>query len=335
MNTDETYMQRALELARRGEGLTRPNPPVGALLVEEDRILAEGWHRCAGKPHAEPEVLSQIEEGRDLSKATLYITLEPCSTHGRTPPCSDLIVSRGVGRVVVGVLDPNPKHAGAGMDQLRSAGIEVVCGVLEEEAARLIAPFTMYMIHQRPFVTLKLAMSLDGKIADAQGASKWITGEPAREVVQSLRRKVDAIMVGAGTVRADNPSLLPRPADGRAPWRVILGEQVDASAKVFTDEAREQTLVRQGELAEILHQLAQDQQVMHLLCEGGGKTATALLEAELVDELILFVAPRFIGEDGRSGYTHRGDTMLNHALLQFASIERVGDDIMIRAEMRK
>ena len=191
------------------------------------------------------------------------------------------------------------------------------------------------MIHQRPFVTLKLAMSLDGKIADAQGASKWITGEPAREMVQSLRRKVDAIMVGAGTLRADNPSLLPRPAEGRAPWRVILGEEVDASATVFTDEASEQTLVRQGDLADILHQLAQEQQVMHLLCEGGGKTATALLEAQLVDELILFIAPRFIGEDGRSGYTHRGDTMLNHALLQFASIERVGDDIMIRAEMRK
>jgi diaminohydroxyphosphoribosylaminopyrimidine deaminase/5-amino-6-(5-phosphoribosylamino)uracil reductase len=271
---------------------------------------------------------------RDLSQSTLYITLEPCSTQGRTPPCSDLILSRGVGRVVVGVLDPNPKHAGAGMDQLRAAGVEVVSGVLEAEAAALIAPFTMVMTKQRPFVTLKLAMSIDGKIADAQGASKWLTGEQAREVVQSLRRKVDAVMVGAGTVRADNPSLLPRPADGRAPWRIILGDKVDPTARVLTDEASERTLFMQGEYKDILHKLSQEHHIMHVLCEGGGETATALLEAELIDELIIFIAPRLMGDDGRSGYTHRGDSILNHAQLRFCSVEQVGDDIMIHAKMR-
>ncbi|WP_372846485.1 bifunctional diaminohydroxyphosphoribosylaminopyrimidine deaminase/5-amino-6-(5-phosphoribosylamino)uracil reductase RibD [Pontiella sp.] len=333
---DIQYMMRAIELAKRGEGLTRPNPPVGAVLVLEDYIVAEGWHRMAGADHAERDCLNQLPPiATNLKTATLYVTLEPCSTHGRTPPCTDLILAKGIGRVVVSVVDLNPAHAGRGLKILEDAGVEVVAGVCEAEGRELIAPFEKYIVSGMPYVTLKLASTLDGKIADRQGDSKWITGTEARERVQAMRRRSDAIMVGAGTVRADDPSLLPRPAEGRKPWRVVIGSDIPADAKVLTDEAAEQTLVRAGPLKQVLEELAQRHDVMHVLCEGGGQLAAALIEEGLVDEFAFFIAPKLMGADGLPNFAQTGGLIDGVKNLKFLSVEPVGNDILIKAKMEK
>ncbi len=325
-------MMRAIELARKGEGLTRPNPPVGSVLVLDGRIIAEGWHQKAGGPHAEVNCL-QSATG-NLKSATLYVTLEPCSTQGRTPPCTDLILEKGIGRVVISVKDLNPKHAGRGLDLLRQAGVEVVSGVCEAEGCELIAPFEKFITTGLPYVTLKLASTLDGKIADSQGDSKWITGEAARERVQQMRRRADAIMVGAGTVRADDPSLLPRPDEGRKPWRVIVGATIPSGAKVLTDDAADRTLVREGALRTILKQLAEEQDVTHVLCEGGGQLAAGLVGAGLVDEYAFFIAPKLMGQDGLPNFGKPGGLIANVTNLRFTSVEQVGDDVLIKAIAR-
>jgi len=329
MSADERFMQLALEVARQGEGLTRPNPPVGAVLVREEKVLATGWHAVAGGDHAERACLNAVS-GEDLSDATLYITLEPCSTHGRTPPCSAYILEHHLHRVVVGTLDPNPVHTGRGIDQLKEAGIPVSVGVCEADARCLIEPFVSWMVRKRPFVTLKLAMTLDGRIADASGSSKWISSGAAREWVQGMRRKVDAVMVGAETVRKDDPSLLPRPAEGRSPWRVIMGEGISNKARVMSDEAADRTLIRTGELGPVLAALAADYDVMHLLCEGGGGLAAQLLEANLVDELVMIVAPKILGADGRPCFNFMDRTMESLFKGRFIDTETVGEDIVMR-----
>lgn len=323
-------MRRAIELARRGEGLTRPNPPVGAVLVRDDEVIAEGWHRKAGEDHAERDCLKSI--GANLKSATLYVTLEPCSTHGRTPPCTDLILEKGVGRVVVSVKDLNPKHAGRGLELLRDAGVAVVFGVCEAEGRELIAPFEKFITTGMPFVTLKLASTLDGKIADRKGDSKWITGDAARERVQEMRRRADAIMVGAGTVRADDPSLLPRPAEGRKPWRVVMGDNVPRTCKLLTDEASEQTLFYNGNLAAALRDLAENHDVMHVLCEGGGTLAGRLVEEGLVDEFAFFVAPKLMGADGLPNFAKTGGLMADVTNLIFTSVEQLGEDVLMKAK---
>ncbi|HEU0011960.1 MAG TPA: bifunctional diaminohydroxyphosphoribosylaminopyrimidine deaminase/5-amino-6-(5-phosphoribosylamino)uracil reductase RibD [Verrucomicrobiae bacterium] len=201
-------MRLALHLARRGYGITSPNPMVGALLVKRGRVIGRGWHRCAGGPHAEIEALRDAaRRGHDPCGATLYVTLEPCSTHGRTPPCTGAIISAGIARVVVAATDSNPAHAGRGFRILKRAGIEVVTGVLADEATQLNESFNHWIVHCVPFVTVKAAMTLDGKIATASGESKWITGEAARAEGMKLRRGADAILVGVNTILADDPSL--------------------------------------------------------------------------------------------------------------------------------
>lgn len=331
MTTDEKYMMRAIELAKQGEGMTRPNPPVGAVLVLEGQVVAEGWHRKAGDDHAERDCLKKLPPiATSLKQATLYITLEPCSTHGRTPPCTDLILEKGIGRVVVSVQDLNPKHAGHGLEILREAGLEVLTGICEAAGRELMAPFEKFITTGRPYVTLKLASTLDGRIADASGDSKWITGPEAREVVQAMRRRADAIMVGAATVIADDPSLLPRPSNGRQPWRVVIGKTIPSNAKVLTDEAAERTLVRTGSLNKILNELAQ-LGVMHVLCEGGGKLAAGLIEEDLVDEFAFFIAPKLMGADGIPNFAKRGGLISEAQNLSFHSVEQVGEDLLLRA----
>lgn len=330
MPTDLQYMLRALELARQGEGLTRPNPPVGAVLVQNDAVLAEGWHQRAGGPHAEVNCLKAAPAG-DLSEATLYVTLEPCSTSGRTPPCTDRILERGIGRVVAAVPDPNPNHAGRGLELLREHGVSVECGVCETEARELIAPFAKRITTGLPYVTLKLAATLDGRIADRNGDSKWITGPAAREAVQALRRRADAVLVGAATVRADDPSLLPRPAEGRRPWRVVVGKDIPPAAQVLTDAAAECTLRRSGELSEILRGLAAEQEVMHVLCEGGGRLAAGLVEEGLVDAFALFFAPKLMGPDGCPMIGGAGRLMPDLQRLKIKLVETLGQDILINA----
>lgn len=327
MSLHEPFMQRALALARRGEGLTRPNPPVGAVLVQDGEMIAEGFHRKAGGPHAEASCINSV--AGDLKSATLYVTLEPCSTHGRTPPCTDLILARGIGRVVIGAKDPNPVHAGRGIRILRRAGVEVVTGVCRQETEQLIAPFAKRILTGLPYVTLKLAATLDGRIADASGKSQWITGPQARAKVQELRRTADAVMVGAGTVRADNPSLLPRPAKGRQPWRVVVGTDIPANCNVLTDEACDRTLVMGGSLEKILRSLG-ERGVMHVLCEGGGELAGALVRAGLVDEFALFVAPSLLGGEGIPMFGKKGWPLIKMPLLNFESLEKCGKDVFIR-----
>lgn len=213
----------ALRLARRGLGHTSPNPMVGALLVRSGQILGRGWHRRAGEPHAEIEALHDAQRhGHSPRGATLYVTLEPCSTRGRTPPCVEAIQAAGIRRVVAGATDPNPRHSGRGFALLRSAGIEVVEGVLAEECARLNEAFNHWIVHRTPFVTVKAAMTLDGKIATAKGESKWITGPAARAHAMRLRFTADAVLVGINTILADDPSLTVRAADAtHAPDRVL------------------------------------------------------------------------------------------------------------------
>ena len=325
-------MQRALELARRGEGLTRPNPPVGAVLVQNGKIIAEGFHKKAGGDHAEVNCLRQVEgqTSRRLRSSTLYVTLEPCSTMGRTAPCTELILERGIRRVVVGCKDPNPAHAGKGLRKLRRAGVEVTLGVCRKEAEALIAPFAKRMLTGMPYVTLKLGITLDGQIADSSGKSQWITGPQARKKVQELRRKVDAILVGAGTVRADNSSLLPRPAKRRAPWRVVAGTTIPKKSKVLTDDAAERTLLMDGSPKKMLRDLAK-RDVMHVLCEGGGELAGSLIRAGLVDEFAIFMAPSFLGGSGFPMVGKKGWALPNMPRLSFQTLEKVGDDVFIRA----
>ena len=336
MNADEQYMMRAIELARQGEGLTRPNPPVGAVLILEDQIIAEGWHHKAGEDHAERDCLGKLPPiAASLKNATLFVTLEPCSSHGRTPPCTDIILEKGIGRVVVSVEDRNPKHAGRGLDVLREAGIEVVSGVCENEGRELIAPFEKFITTGLPYVTLKLASTLDGKIADWTGDSKWITGAEARERVQEMRCRADAVMVGAATVRADDPSLLPRPARGRAPWRVVIGKNIPSDAKVLNDEAAGRTLVREGLLKTVLKEMAERHDIMHVLCEGGGQLAAGLVEEGLVDEFAFFIAPKLIGADGRPNFGKTGGLISEARTFKFQSMEQVGQDILIRAKLEE
>jgi diaminohydroxyphosphoribosylaminopyrimidine deaminase/5-amino-6-(5-phosphoribosylamino)uracil reductase len=249
-------MRLAWQLAHGGYGATSPNPMVGAVLIKGGKIIGRGWHRRAGLPHAEIEALRDAQQhGHNPRGATLYVTLEPCSTHGRTPPCTDAIIAHGIKRVVVGATDPNPKHGGQGFQILRRAGIEVVSGILGDECMRLNEPFNHWIMRRTPWVTVKAAMTLDGKIATAAGESKWITGEKARGFGMKMRQGSDAILVGVNTVLADNPSLSVRgqKTAGAGPRakplrRIILDSlaRTPLRSKVVTDEMASWTTIVVG-----------------------------------------------------------------------------------------
>ena len=353
-------MARALALARRGEGCTRPNPPVGAVVVRQGRLLGAGWHRQAGMPHAEVEAIHACRGS--VKGATLFVTLEPCCTHGRTPPCTDLIIRSGISRVVVGCVDPNPRHASRGFRILQRAGIAVTTGVREKECRCLIEPFSMRVTNGRPFVTLKLAMTLDGRIADRDGTSKWITGPDARVAVQVLRQRVDAVLVGAGTIRADDPSLRCRLHGAHDVWRVVVdgSGSTPAAAQILTDRWADTTILvtsprcparkraawaRNGSrvwtiptgangrisMARLLRRLAGEGS-LHVLCEGGSRMAGALIRAKLVDEYVLFYAPAILGDARAVGAVTGADFRLaNMPRLRIEEIARVGTDLMVRA----
>lgn len=357
---DHTYwMTRALALARHGEGLTRPNPPVGAVIVRAGRLVGQGWHRHAGGPHA--EALAIRDAGARARNATLYVTLEPCCTQGRTPPCTRAIIQSGIRRVVLAARDPNPKHNGRGIAILRKAGIEVIEGVGAPEARKLIAPFKQWIRTLRPYLTLKLAVSLDGKIADERGRSRWITGPAARAQVQAWRRSADAILVGARTALADDPTLLPKPPGGRRPWRVIVDSRgiLASGARIFTDGYQAQTIVattrrcparqqtawrstgaqvwvlpgsRGGvSLAALMKKLG-GLGALHILCEGGGELAASLIRARLVNEFRFFIAPCIIGGGkAPSAVGGAGWPLPAAPKLVFTECRRMGADILITA----
>ena len=244
--SDAQFMRLALRLARRGYGATSPNPMVGAVLVKGGKIIGRGWHRRAGFPHAEIEAFRDAQKrGHSPRGATLYVTLEPCCTHGRTPPCTEAIIAAGIPRVVIGATDPNPQHAGKGFKILRRAGTEVVHGILADECAKLNEAFNHWIVHRTPFVTVKAAMTLDGKIATASGESKWITGEKARAHGMKLRQSSDALLVGVNTILADDPSLTARTRMEDGGWkmarplrRIVLDSRARTplDAKVVSDE---------------------------------------------------------------------------------------------------
>jgi diaminohydroxyphosphoribosylaminopyrimidine deaminase/5-amino-6-(5-phosphoribosylamino)uracil reductase len=320
-------MKVALRLAKRGQGWTSPNPMVGAVLVKRGRLIGQGWHRKAGLPHAEVEAIRDaLARGHDPAGATLYVTLEPCSTHGRTPPCTDAITAHHISRVVAGATDPNPKHAGRGYALLRGAGIPVVAGVGADEATRLNEAFNHWIVHRTPWVTLKAAMSLDGKIATASGQSKWITGEKARSVGMALRRQADAILVGVHTILADNPRLTVRSENqttSRPLRRVVLDTRArtpldccilsDAHPEwttiVASESAGTRRLARLAKRANVLIAPAKDrridlgwlmeklgeQSVTSLLVEGGGEVHSSFLFGGWAHRIAFFYAAKIIG----------------------------------------
>jgi diaminohydroxyphosphoribosylaminopyrimidine deaminase/5-amino-6-(5-phosphoribosylamino)uracil reductase len=350
-------MLRAIAQARRGEGLTRPNPPVGAVIVKNGRFIAEGYHRRAGGPHA--EIVALRKAGPRARGADLYVTLEPCCTWGRTPPCVDALIRAGIRRVICGATDPNPKHAGRGFRLLRNAGVEVKTGVAATACKSLIEPFAMLQREGRPFVTLKLGLTLDGRIADARAESQWITGARARRLVHALRRRVDGILVGRETAHRDDPSLLPRPSHGRSPWRIVLDPRgrLPLNRKIFSDEHRARTLVFVGSSAPARYRSVLDargvqweelptskdrfdlQRVMralgargllHVMCEGGGVLAGQLVRERLVDEAWFFLAPRMLGADARPAIGGVGWTLARAPRWRCIQAERVGADLFLR-----
>jgi len=325
-------MSRALDLAVSADAALGPNPRVGAVLLDPDgQIVGEGYHRGAGTPHA--EVVALQAAGDRARRATVVVTLEPCSHTGRTGPCTAALVAAGVVRVVYAQADSSPIAAG-GANQLRAAGLDVEGGVLEDEAAAMNAAFTGAMANGRPFVTYKFAATLDGLIAAADGSSQWITGERARDDVQRLRSEVDAIMVGTGTVLADNPRLTvraPRP-DGVPPLRVAVGlRELPTSMHIFNDAAPT-LLVQTHDPADVLATL-RGRGVTHVLLEGGPTLAAAFFRAGLVDRVVAYLAPALLGS-GRSAVSDFGIESLDDALrLTPADVTTIGDDIRVTADV--
>ncbi len=335
---DIAYLERAIALAKRYVGQTAPNPPVGAVIVRDDTILGEGAHQKAGEPHAEVNAVraSLIS----VREATLYVTLEPCSTTGRTPPCCDLILKEGLRRVVIGTLDPNPAHAGRAVDLLRAAGVcvDIAEGPIARQCATLIEPFAKRITQGLPWVRLKLAMTLDGAIADREGSSFWITGPEARERVQEMRQAADAIMVGAGTVHADHPSLQPRLSGATLKRRILVNSASSIEARdrdALTWVATEDLGYDGHDLVALMRTLA-ERGVMSILCEGGGLLANALLDAGLVDELCCFYAPTVLGDNAaKRGFAGSQRLLAEAHRLALVASERIGEDILLTLRPRK
>ena len=331
MNDDSRWMQLALAEARHGIGRTAPNPPVGAVIVKDGELLGKGWHSAAGQPHAEREALAAAGDARG---ATIYITLEPCSTHGRTPPCTQGLIDAGIARVVYACVDRNPDHAGRADAVLEAAGIEVLAGVCADEAEQLLRPFFKVRETGLPWVIWKSAMSLDGRITRPPGEGQWLTGEAARADVQKLRATVDAILTSGETVRRDQPALtirVPELLVGRQqPWRVVVSDQPET---LSLEESMERTLIRpRGDLAEILRDLAREQGVLTVMIEAGGVFSAVLFEAGLVDEVVVYYAPILCGgpSPGLAGAGLHDSLKLDEIdFLQF------GNDIRVRGIVRR
>lgn len=358
----EKYMSRALELARRGEGYVSPNPMVGCVIVKDGRVISEGWHEKYGEFHAERNALLRCRE--DPSGADLYVTLEPCCHFGKTPPCTDIIIEKKIGRVFVGSLDVNPLVAGKGVRILREHGIEVVTGILEEECRKLNEVFYHYMSTKIPFVVMKYAMSLDGKIACATGDSKWVTGEKAREQVHNMRKKYSGILVGITTVETDDPMLNCRTEKGVDPLRIVCDSRLRISpeSKIVQTAKAIPTVIacvhstmeneRMQEKIEALQnagieliptdgthgvnlpelmKILGERGIDSVLIEGGGTINSSALDEKIVDKVYAYIAPKIIGgADAPSPVRGIGaETMAEAVHLKNVSIERVDEDFCI------
>jgi diaminohydroxyphosphoribosylaminopyrimidine deaminase/5-amino-6-(5-phosphoribosylamino)uracil reductase len=358
----EQFMQQAIDLACKGQGRTAPNPPVGAVVVRDGRIVGKGFHPAAGQPHA--EVFALRDAAGQSRGAELYVTLEPCCHQGRTGPCTEAVVKAGIEKVFVGCEDPNPKVAGKGIQALRDAGIKVEAGLLQQECAELIMPFAKHVATGLPYVVYKAAMTMDGQTASAKGDSKWISCEASRRLVHELRNRVDAIAVGAGTVNADDAKLTTRlPGGGRDPVRVVFDgslstspratlyqQSSDAQTILVTDAAHsEQALLpyqsagamiilvdrnsKGLDLKEAMLELGK-RNVQHLLLEGGSTLATAMLDAGLIDRMMVFVAPKMLGGIGKGLFAGCGTDSMGEAYkLTNLRARSVETDILIEGEV--
>lgn len=359
MDQDTSFMRHALALARRGLGQVAPNPSVGCVIVRDGRIIGRGWTQPGGRPHAEPVALA--DAGAAARGATAYVSLEPCAHHGASPPCADALIAAGVARVVYGLRDPDPRVDGTGHTRLTEAGVEVVSGVLEKEAEELNLGFLTRIRKNRPFVTLKLATSLDGKVALANGRSQWITGAGARAVSHQIRASHDAIMTGIGTVLADDPALTCRLPGllSRSPVRVILDgglrltrEQsvVETAREIQTtvitavpaEDPKAQALsaagadvvggmaVKDGRLdLDAVLSLLSERGVTRLMVESGGELASTFVREERVDELVWFRAPAIIGGDGVSAVRDLGLELLEFMpRFERRHVRAVGEDLV-------
>ncbi|MER2226780.1 MAG: bifunctional diaminohydroxyphosphoribosylaminopyrimidine deaminase/5-amino-6-(5-phosphoribosylamino)uracil reductase RibD [Carnobacterium sp.] len=361
---DDLYMRMALEMARKGKGWITPNPLVGAVIVKGGRVIGQGYHQKYGQPHAEVNAIASAKE--NVTGATLYVTLEPCSHFGKTPPCSDLLIEKNIKRVVVGTLDPNPLVAGKGIEELRSNGIEVVIGVLEEESQKLNEIFIKYIVTKEPFVIMKNAMSLDGKIATVTGESQWISGESSRKQVHSLRHELAGIMVGIETIIKDDPQLTSRTLNSRNPIRIVVDSQlrIPIASKVLTQQDKAKTIVAttrraNKEKLDMLKQMGIEvivtkekggrvdlQELMKvvgakgidsILLEGGANLNFSALEEGIVDKIQSYIAPKIIGgKEAKTAVEGAGV----HSLKNAFQIDRmtpvmVGEDLFVEGYIIK
>ena len=353
-------MQRALELAERGIGKVSPNPLVGCVIVKDGRIIGEGAHLVFGGPHAEPNAVNDAESrGHSVEDATVYVTLEPHSHHGKTAPCSELLIAKRIARCVTAMQDPYAEVNGRGIEQLRSAGIDVTVGVLESEARELNRFFIKHVTTGLPYVTLKIAQSLDGRSALANGESRWITGEASLRRVHEERARHDAVLVGASTARMDDPRLTVRHTEGRQPWRIVLDarQELPTELKIFTDEHASKTILVTTEpvtdrtrslesrrvkvlrvagegrvdLQALFKELAASLQIASVLIEAGPTLAASVVRQALADELMIFVAPILLGGDARPSFGGLElGSLSDAARFHLHSTERIGDDLLLR-----
>jgi diaminohydroxyphosphoribosylaminopyrimidine deaminase/5-amino-6-(5-phosphoribosylamino)uracil reductase len=363
MLDDEKWMKRALQHAEKGRGKTSPNPMVGAILVKEGKVMGEGYHVKAGGDHA--EIIAIKQAGDEARGATLYINLEPCTHYGKTPPCAPAVIRAGVKRVVIGMADPNPLVRNKGIENLKGAGLEVEVGIQEKECRRLNEAFCKYILKREPFIILKVAATLDGKIAARDGDSKWISGEASRRFVHRLRDQVDGVIVGIGTVLKDDPMLTARVRGGRDPYRIILDSRlrIPERAKV-TEISPSKTIIATTEAAPkdkierlenkkvrvlvldskegrinlktCLSKLG-EMEMMSLLVEGGSQVNGAFLDENLVDKLLLFLSPKLIGDSQALGiFGGKRVTNLKEAIvLREIRTKRIGEDILIEGYVKR
>ncbi|WP_425617173.1 bifunctional diaminohydroxyphosphoribosylaminopyrimidine deaminase/5-amino-6-(5-phosphoribosylamino)uracil reductase RibD [Anatilimnocola sp. NA78] len=365
---DQRFMRRALELAARGQGSVEPNPMVGCVIVRAGQIVGEDYHQRYGGPHAEIEALRAA--GEAAKGSTLYVTLEPCCHFGKTPPCSQAVIAAGVSRVVAAMRDPFPQVSGQGVAELQAAGVQIELGLLEQEARELNAPYLMLVGNRRPWIIAKWAMTLDGKIATRTGRSKWISGPESREVVQQLRSRVDAVLIGRRTAELDDPLLTARLATGQKPARVATRIVLDSQASlslhsqlvktarevpllVVTSEQAEATKVAAlqaagaevlsiaaSSAAERLRELFKElgkRRLTNVLCEGGGQLLGSLFDDQLVDEVHCFIAPKIFGSAQAAGpVAGQGIELPDLAADLDAPVwQQMGSDLYVRGQLRK
>jgi len=333
LDFDCVMMRKAIALAGRGAGFTSPNPMVGAVIVRDGQIIGRGWHKKCGGPHAEVNAFASLKNPADAAGASLYVTLEPCSTTGRTPPCCDAIIRHGIARVVIGCTDPNPKHAGRAVSILEQAGIQVRCGVEESACRRLNAPFMKWIVSGRPYVLLKMAETLDGKTACASGNSRWITGEAARKRVAHLRLLSDAVLAGANTWLIDHPRFTARTPSGEVVKTPRLFAASHHPEKIARTDVTCVSLDTPAQWDDFLSRLGAEQITM-LLIEGGGELASSAVRAHAVDEIEFHIAPKLLG--GLHSHTAMDGadplTLSEAVSLSDMQVRRIGGDLVVNAK---